>query len=262
VLDRLEGASAPALSAKVASLAASAASAAPPAPPAPQLDLAARLSALVHLAPVVLFMKGEPSAARCGFSRKVVEALQATGVPFAHFDILSDQEVREGLKKLSDWPTYPQLYVDGELLGGCDIVLDMSASGELAKALQAAGKREAPPPPPPPPPAAPLVASAADVEARIRALLASRPVMLFMKGEPAAPRCGFSRKVVEALQAVGCEFGHFDILSDQEVREGLKKLSDWPTYPQLYANGELIGGCDIVLEMAGTGELRKAVAPA
>lgn len=84
--------------------------------------------------------------------------------------------------------------------------------------------------------------------------------MLFMKGSPAAPRCGFSRKVVEALEGAGLGgFGAFDILSDEAVRQGLKALSDWPTYPQLYVNGELVGGCDIVLEMAAAGELKGAV---
>ena len=87
--------------------------------------------------PVMLFMKGNPEEPRCGFSRKVVAALEETGAPFGHFDILSDDDVRQGLKKFSDWPTYPQLYVNGELLGGCDIILEMAQEGELAEALSA-----------------------------------------------------------------------------------------------------------------------------
>ena len=257
VLDKLEGASAPALSAKVAAHAArTAASPAAAASRAAVPDLASRLSALLHSAPVMLFMKGEPSAARCGFSRKVVEALTAAGAPFSHFDILTDADVREGLKKLSDWPTYPQLYVNGELVGGCDIVLELAASGELQKTLQAA---TALPLPPPPPTAVAAAVDAQSLEARLKALLASAPVMLFMKGQPDEPRCGFSRKVVEALTAAGAPFSHFDILTDADVREGLKKLSDWPTYPQLYVNGELVGGCDIVLELAASGELQKTL---
>jgi len=80
-------------------------------------------------------MKGEPSAPRCGFSRQIVEILNQTGVPFSHFDVLSDEEIRQGLKKYSDWPTYPQLYVKGELLGGLDIIKEMSQE-ELKGALQ------------------------------------------------------------------------------------------------------------------------------
>lgn len=70
-----------------------------------------------------------------------------------------------------------------------------------------------------------------------------------------APRCGFSDRIVKLLTDNGWEFGHFDILTDSEVREGLKKLSNWPTYPQLYVDGKLIGGLDVVKEMAEEGEL-------
>ena len=83
--------------------------------------------------------------------------------------------------------------------------------------------------------------------------------MLFMKGNPAAPRCGFSRKVAEALSSEGINFGSFDILSDEGVRQGLKLYSQWPTYPQVYVQGELLGGCDIVLEMKQGGELKANV---
>ena len=262
MVDRLDGASAPALTSKLAALVSSA-SAAPAAAPSPP-DISARLAALVHCAPVVLFMKGSPEEPKCGFSRKVVEALRAAGVPFAHFDILGDLAVREGLKAFSNWPTYPQLYCAGELIGGCDIVLELAASGELAAQLSAAQTAApAPPPPPPPPPAAvqsgPAVIASSGA-ADIPALLATRPVMLFMKGSPAEPKCGFSRKVVAALQESGCEgYGAVDILADGELREGLKAFSNWPTYPQLYVKGELLGGCDIVLEMAASGELRQAL---
>lgn len=113
-------------------------------------------------------------------------------------------------------------------------------------------------PAPPPPPAAPPADSGA--VARIKALLASCRVMLFMKGSPDAPRCGFSRRVVDALRGAGCtDFGSFDILSDEEVRTQLKAFSQWPTYPQLFVGGELLGGCDIVTEMAEGGELAAAL---
>ena len=79
-------------------------------------------------------------------------------------------------------------------------------------------------------------------------------------GNPTEPKCGFSRKVAEALQQIEQPFGSFDILTDEEVRQGLKEYSNWPTYPQLYVNGELLGGCDIVLEMAAAGELKESIA--
>ena len=76
-----------------------------------------------------------------------------------------------------------------------------------------------------------------------------------MKGDPAAPKCGFSRQTIELLQSLNAEFGTFDILSDDEVRQGLKTYSSWPTYPQLYIDGELIGGLDILKEMHASGDL-------
>lgn len=85
-----------------------------------------------------------------------------------------------------------------------------------------------------------------ELDNRLRKLIAAAPVMLFMKGTPAAPKCGFSRQLVGILREHQVHFGFFDILKDNAVRQGLKELSDWPTYPQLYMNGELQGGLDII----------------
>jgi monothiol glutaredoxin len=85
--------------------------------------------------PVLLFMKGTPEQPQCGFSARTVAALQALETPFAAVDILPDPRIRQELSALSNWPTIPQLFVDGELLGGCDIVMEMYESGELAEAL-------------------------------------------------------------------------------------------------------------------------------
>ena len=92
------------------------------------------------------------------------------------------------------------------------------------------------------------------VDDRIREYL-SKPVVLFMKGTPDFPQCGFSAQSVQVLRSVGAEFEHVNILEDQELREALKRHSNWPTYPQLYIKGELVGGSDILLEMYGSGEL-------
>ena len=86
--------------------------------------------------PVLLYMKGTPDFPQCGFSAQVVGALKQVGTRFAYVNILEDSELRQGLKEYSDWPTFPQLYVQGELLGGCDIIVQMYESGELAKALE------------------------------------------------------------------------------------------------------------------------------
>ncbi|CAA3025841.1 monothiol glutaredoxin-S17 [Olea europaea subsp. europaea] len=198
-----------------------------------------RLQGLINSSEVMLFMKGKPDEPRCGFSRKVVDILRQEKVKFGSFDILSDDEVRQGLKVYSNWSSYPQLYIKGELIGGSDIVLEMQKSGELKKVLSEKG-----------------ISSGETLEDRLKQLVNSSPVMLFMKGTPDAPRCGFSSKVVNALKEEGVDFGSFDILTDEVVRQGLKTYSNWPTFPQLYYKGELIGGCDIVMELHNNGELK------
>ncbi len=95
-----------------------------------------------------------------------------------------------------------------------------------------------------------------DVVERIKAELDSSPVVLFMKGTPDFPQCGFSAQTVAALRALGANFKHVNIFEEPQMREALKRYSNWPTYPQLYVKGELIGGCDIALEMYRNGELK------
>jgi monothiol glutaredoxin len=94
--------------------------------------------------PVLLFMKGTPEAPACGFSQRTVMALQATGASFAAVDILPDPRIRQELSALSNWPTIPQLFVGGELVGGCDIVTEMYESGELAETLGVEAPADAP----------------------------------------------------------------------------------------------------------------------
>lgn len=100
----------------------------------------------------------------------------------------------------------------------------------------------------------PLQASV-DLEDRLRNLIKKSKVMAFIKGTREQPRCGFTRQLVEIFNQNGVSYETFDILSDEEVRQGLKQLSNWPTYPQVYVNGNLIGGLDIIKELVETGEL-------
>lgn len=93
---------------------------------------------LIHTHRVMLFMKGNKTFPQCGFSAAVVDVLKRHGVEFNTFNVLTDQAIREGIKTYSQWPTIPQLYVDGEFVGGCDIVREMDANGELAQKLHAA----------------------------------------------------------------------------------------------------------------------------
>ena len=84
---------------------------------------------------IFLYMKGTPEAPMCGFSARTVEILKSYGAPFKSFNVFDDESIRQGVKEYSDWPTFPQLYVNGELVGGCDIMTEMHNSGELAKVL-------------------------------------------------------------------------------------------------------------------------------
>ena len=97
---------------------------------------------------------------------------------------------------------------------------------------------------------------------RIQELVGGNRVFLFMKGSPDYPECGFSMRAVSILRALNTEFGSFDVLRDEEVRQGVKEYANWPTIPQLYIDGKLIGGSDIMMEMWEQGELEKLVEPA
>lgn len=107
--------------------------------------LRSRIQSLLQSNRVVLFMKGQPSMPQCGFSAKAVGALSALEIDYAHVNVLADQDIREGIKAYGDWPTIPQLYVDGELVGGSDIIEQMSNSGELAALLGVAAPDRTPP---------------------------------------------------------------------------------------------------------------------
>jgi monothiol glutaredoxin len=92
---------------------------------------------------------------------------------------------------------------------------------------------------------------------RIRSEVGETPVVLFMKGSPVFPQCGFSATVVQVLSHLGVKFKGVDVLQDAELRNGIKEFSSWPTIPQLYVKGEFIGGCDIIREMFQSGELKQ-----
>ncbi len=94
-------------------------------------------------------------------------------------------------------------------------------------------------------------------KARIQTLIQSSPIFVFMKGTKLMPQCGFSNNVVQILNALGMSFETFDVLSDMEIRQGIKDYSEWPTIPQVYVKGEFMGGSDILIEMYNSGELKE-----
>ncbi|CAE7636888.1 glrx3 [Symbiodinium pilosum] len=234
-IDVLAGADPPRLVEKVKTLASRPFDAAVADEASEAKDLTSRLKALVNFSPVMLFMKGSKVEPFCKFSKQAIGILEKHSIEYSTFDILQDDEVRQGLKDFSNWKTYPQLYINGELLGGVDILKEMDEDGSL---LEAVG-----------------VAKEQPLQERLHGLINQAPVMLFMKGTPDEPRCGFSRKVVGLLNENNIKFDSFDILSDEEVRQGLKDYSNWPTYPQVYSSGKLVGGLDILKELADEGSL-------
>ena len=101
-----------------------------------------------------------------------------------------------------------------------------------------------------------------DPQVRIAEIVNGSDVVLFMKGTPLFPQCGFSSKAIAILEHLGVEYGSVDVLQDMEVRQGIKEFSDWPTIPQLYVKGEFVGGSDIMMEMFEAGELQQLMADA
>jgi len=97
------------------------------------------------------------------------------------------------------------------------------------------------------------------IKDKIQKLIDSSPVMVFMKGTKLMPQCGFSNNVVQILNSLGIEFSTYDVLSDFEIREGIKQYSNWPTIPQVFLKGEFLGGSDILIEMYNSGELKEKI---
>jgi monothiol glutaredoxin len=108
-----------------------------------QMDALERIKQQVSENPVIVYMKGSPDFPQCGFSARTVQALNACGVEYAYVNIYEDEEIYRALPKFANWPTFPQLYVKGELVGGCDITLDLYQTGELKKMLEEAVGRKA-----------------------------------------------------------------------------------------------------------------------
>src|SRR5512144_2603501 len=102
------------------------------------MDVLERIKQQVESNPIIIYMKGTPDFPMCGFSSRAAQALRATGISFAHVNVLEDPEIFQNLPRYADWPTFPQIYINGELIGGCDITLELYQSGELQKLMEQA----------------------------------------------------------------------------------------------------------------------------
>ncbi len=196
------------------------------------------LKELVNTAPVMIFIKGTPTQPKCKFTRQLLEILNSLHVRYSYFDILSNEYIRHHLKEYAEWSTFPQIYLLGEFLGGLDIIKEMVENNELQSVLKDYMSES--------------------IEQKCNRLVNQQKVMLFIKGTPEEPRCGFSKTLVSLFNEHDIQFGYFDILQDEDVRQTLKELQDWPTYPMVFVRGELQGGLDIVKEML-SGELQSII---
>lgn len=186
---------------------------------------------------VVALIEGSADSPNGDASSELVKILKGHGVKFAALDLLQRADLRQALLEASVISTVPSLFVDGGLLGDLQTVTGLNQQGELLKKI-------------------PGDCVVETLEGKLKRLVNQCRVMLFMKGSPKVPQCGFSQRIVNLLANYpDVEYQSFDIFKDEQVREGLKKYSNWPTYPQLYVNGELVGGIDICQELHESNEL-------
>ena len=197
------------------------------------LNIEKKIENLLRSSRVLLFMKGTPNEPQCGFSRQACHLLDEHKIKYTTFDVLSDPNLREQLKKYSNWNTYPQLYIQGELIGGLDVMKQMIENGEFEQRFQER-----------------------DINQYLEKLIHRAPLMLFIVGTPQAPQCRFTKQLFQLLNEVNIhDYQTFDVLQDEEVQEKLKDYSSWQTYPQIYVNGQLIGGVDILKQLNEQGVL-------
>lgn len=192
-----------------------------------------------------------PWAAPCAQMNSVFKSLSTLHSSVLFLSVNADElpEISESFD-ISAVPYFVMLR-DGTILkelSGADPKELAATIGGLSENDVKADVVAVPEPAPPVAEAEPTEETEEELNARLAKLVKAAPVMLFMKGTPAAPQCGFSRQLVAILREHHVRFGFFDILKDDAVRQGLKKFSDWPTFPQLYIGGELQGGLDIVKE--------------
>ncbi|EUC64785.1 alpha,alpha-trehalose-phosphate synthase TPS1 subunit [Rhizoctonia solani AG-3 Rhs1AP] len=199
----------------------------------------------------------------CKGMNQVVEELARTNPQLLTLTIQADYESNEDIAETFNVESVPTFLVlkGHNLLGRID--------GADAPALTAAIKAHVHQTPrglatsdkaPGAPESAKKEETTEELNERMRGLMNQSKVVLFMKGSPDAPRCGFSRQTVAALREQNVEFTHFDILTDESVRQGLKVLNNWPTFPQIIIGGELIGGLDVLKESIENGEFQEMIA--
>lgn len=192
--------------------------------------MTAKLEASINVSPVMMFIKGSPSDPKCKFSKALIRFMMDNNVTkFGYFDILSDANLREALKVFSNWKTYPQLYINGKLVGGLDIIKDLHSEGAFL-------------------PTVPSSAMGKGLFPRLRTLVDTKPNMLFVQGLETKE----SEQAIKSLRDLSIEFDTFDVSNDATVANGLKQYGHVHTYPQLWVKSDVVQ--DFAAIMAGTGK--------
>ena len=192
-----------------------------------------KLFSKIHEKPLVVFIKGSPAKPKSRRSKKLIRILN--GYDYSSFDILTDKPLFEWLKVYSGSSAYPQIFLHNEYKGSLEEIVELTKSGELFNLI------------------------GQDLNTRLQKILSSNKHIVAMMGSKEEPICGFSKRLIELLAEYNLDYETFDISIDSQVCEGLKTFSNWPTYPQVYTNGELIGGLDICMQLHSEGSLKQAL---
>jgi len=197
-------------------------------------------SRIVHLtkdAPVMVFIKGSPQNPRCKFSKSLIRVLMDNNITkFGFADVLEDTDLREGLKSVSKWTTYPQVFVNGEFIGGLDVVSESVQDGDFLEKV-------------------PKECFGSGLYPRLKKLVTKSKFVLALDGTPSKPRDLAGEQAVTLLNGNKFEFDYIDISTDDTIRGGLKNYDRFTTYPQLYVDGENIGGLEKLAELQASGKL-------
>lgn len=187
---------------------------------------------------VVVFIKGDDKSLECMPNKELLRILDECKVKYKTYNILADEALKQKIETYSGSTSFPQLYLKGNFAGDLETIRRLNSTGELSIWIDAVNKN-----------------LSKNLVQKLKSLIKKADIMVFMKGERDAPKCGFSRQLMEILKNSKLPFETFDILTDEEVRQSLKVYSDWPTYPQVYVKGELVGGLDIIKSLVEEGEL-------
>lgn len=165
----------------------------------------------------------------CKSSKFLVDQLNRMEIKFKSYNILEDGKLKEWLKFYANWPSYPQLFINGKFIGGTEIILQLCESEEFLRIVPPECIKE-------------------NVLARINTAMTQSVVVLFMKGTPKDPFDGYQKEAVDILNDQKVRFTHYNIMPDPDVREIIKEYSRWPAFPMMYINSKFIGGLNFMKE--------------